>query len=430
MPGDLDTLGALFGGAGILDEEFRIGPEADKINKRQFDRAEGRGEELRTGIQGDPRLEGIDDATISRARSKGQVIVKRPDGSITTASPQDAAKLVNLPGGGEIIEVGKDPTIGEIARGGVQGFKDLETDVLGSFEDLQSSVLGGFQQREQNVLGGFRDFESGINAQAQGRTQAGQGLIQNLMSQLQGGFSGLQGDVAGGFDTLRGDLLGALQGSGGQERTDINEVFTNLGDATTSSLISSGLSGTTINQSLQGDVARQRTDALGRLDERLRQQELGIIGDTGAGALRAQENIGLAGLTSQENLGTFGAGLFSNLSGDALNFATSLGLAGTGLEESLSGQTLGAEERLGGLGLGLEQGLGADAINAGVNFGQIPFNFDLGLTASEIGLDLSQLTQEGVSFITQFANLFASASQPDTPEQSSATENIFTGAFG
>ena len=68
--------------------------------------------------------------------------------------------------------------------------------------------------------------------------------------------------------------------------------------------------------------------------------------------------------------------------------------------------------------------------NAGVNFGQLPFGFDIGLTGSEVGLDLSQMTNQGVSFITQLSQWLSAISQPNVPQQSSATENFIVGGFG
>ncbi len=403
--GDLDTLAGITGLAGLGEEQFVNKPKTKAANQAQFDTAEGRGADLRTNVLGNPKLQGVPQDLIDLARESGGSIIKRPNGSFyVTGQGQGQFQ----PGSVNLGKPGRGPDAFEISRTGVQGFEDLKTDVLGSFDDLQSSVLGGIDDRTESILGNFGDLEGRLNTQAQGRTETGMALINKLMGELQGGFG-----------TLRGDLLGALEGSGDQERIDINETFDNRGDAIQAGLISSGLSGSTILPSLQTDIARQRTGEQGRLEERLRQQELGIIGDTGFGALNAQQG-----------LGQFGAGLFSNLSGDALDLSSLLGVGGIGLQQDLSGERLGAEERLGTLGIGLEQGLGADAINAGVNFGQIPFNFDIGLTGSEQAIDFSQMTEQGVAFFTQLANLFASSSQPDTPKQSSSFENIFTGAFG
>ncbi len=434
--------------AGAIDTGKRE-DEARAANEGQFDTAEGRQGGLRGRIEGDPNLQGVPQDTINLARAQGKMILKRPDGSYAIGTRDDLAGLIEADGGGapkwlsdalpgfdfggargEIIDPGRGPGIHEIAKTGVEDFQDIREDVMGRFADLESTLIPGLQQREQDIMGGFNEMAAGLGATAQARTDTGMGRIDQLMQSLQGGFGQLQSDVAGGFGTLRGDLLSALEGSGDQERLDINEQFSNLGDATQAGLVSSGLSGSTINPSLQAGVQRQRSGALGRLDERLRQQELGAIGSTGFGALGAQQNIGLAGLSAEQGLGQFGAGLFSQLSGDALGLGERLGFFGTGLQESLSGDTFSAMERLGGLGIGLEAGTGEAVANAKVQFGQLPFGYDMSLTGSEVGLDLSQMTQAGVSPLLMLSGLLQSFIQPETPDQPGFMESIFPSLIG
>ena len=105
----------------------------------------------------------------------------------------------------------------------------------------------------------------------------------------------------------------------------------------------------------------------------------------------------MAGLASQQGLGQFGAGLFQDFSGDQLDLATLLGAAGIDLQTLLSGQTIGADQQIRTLGIGLDASTLTDLTNAQVNFGQFPFGYDINLTGSEVGLDLAQMTQEGVS---------------------------------
>ncbi len=54
MGDNLDTLAQITGFGGVADQAFRIGPETEAANKEQFGRAEGRQEDLRNRIVGDP----------------------------------------------------------------------------------------------------------------------------------------------------------------------------------------------------------------------------------------------------------------------------------------------------------------------------------------------------------------------------------------
>ena len=102
MGDNLDIMSLVTGIAGIADQEFRVGPEADKAKQEQFDTAEGRHDVLRGNVQGDPGLQGVPQNLIDRARDRGELIVKRPDGSFIVATPEDAQALA-ASGSGEVV---------------------------------------------------------------------------------------------------------------------------------------------------------------------------------------------------------------------------------------------------------------------------------------------------------------------------------------
>ena len=65
-----------------------------------------------------------------------------------------------------------------------------------------------------------------------------------------------------------------LEGAGAQEKKDINTAFNNQGAANTANLVARGMAGSSIMPSMNSGNERQRADAQGGLNERLRQQYL------------------------------------------------------------------------------------------------------------------------------------------------------------
>lgn len=149
----------------------------------------------------------------------------------------------------------------------------------------------------------------------------------------------LTGNANSMFDTLLPqykqrwtDAMAHLNGSGAQERTDINANFNNQKSGAVADLTSRGLGGTTATTGAQGAIERGRSDALGGLNQRLNDQWIntnsqlsgdylnayqGLWGNKVNAALQGY-NIGQTGLNNQTNLlqNLYGANsdqLFTNL---------------------------------------------------------------------------------------------------------------------
>lgn len=71
-------------------------------------------------------------------------------------------------------------------------------------------------------------------------------------------------------------MRGILEGSGDQERKDINEGYAAEQGGALNDLTSRGLAGTTITPNVRQGIERERTGAQGRLNQRLRQERLGL----------------------------------------------------------------------------------------------------------------------------------------------------------
>jgi hypothetical protein len=73
------------------------------------------------------------------------------------------------------------------------------------------------------------------------------------------------------------EALGNLEGVGVQEQADINARYTGAGSAVNQSMVSSGLSGTSVLPTMQMGVERERTSALNRLATDLAREKNSII---------------------------------------------------------------------------------------------------------------------------------------------------------
>lgn len=122
-------------------------------------------------------------------------------------------------------------------------------------------------QEGMGLLGGL--LESQV-PEVRAMAQQAQEQYSSLLPQ----YHQLMGDVTGQYRDLRSRSLGYLQGAGAQERSDINRAFANTQGAVEDSLISRGLGNSTVMSDAAGNIARNRADAMGGLEERLRNQYL------------------------------------------------------------------------------------------------------------------------------------------------------------
>lgn len=137
-----------------------------------------------------------------------------------------------------------------------------------------AAALGANQQR----------YDQGYDELAGLRTRR-QGDIDSAAGAYTQGANALVGDVRSGVDNINRQTnalwnqryvrnMRYLEGAGQQERRDINRGFDNNLNSSLSGLRSRGLIGSTINPAVRAGNQRRRADALGGLDERLRQQRL------------------------------------------------------------------------------------------------------------------------------------------------------------
>lgn len=83
-------------------------------------------------------------------------------------------------------------------------------------------------------------------------------------------------DVLGGYQNRYERNMEDLRGSGAQERNDINEAYKDQWAARQQSMIGRGLGNSSILDTMQAGNERERINDQGRLEERLRQQRIGL----------------------------------------------------------------------------------------------------------------------------------------------------------
>lgn len=83
-------------------------------------------------------------------------------------------------------------------------------------------------------------------------------------------------EILGGYRSRRDRALSDLAGSGDQERKDIAQEASNFEGRMGQDAVSRGLAGTSVLPAGKLAAAKFKTDATGRLDERLRQQRISL----------------------------------------------------------------------------------------------------------------------------------------------------------
>jgi len=172
--------------------------------------------------------------------------------------------------------------------------------------------------------------------------QQGQGITDFAGQRAQQGNQAY-GNLTGGYQGRMNTAMGMLQGAGAQERTDINRQFDQLGQEGMADMVSRGLRGSNIAQGVQGNVERNRSDALGGLNERMLQQQYGAYTGLSGDMLGAQERgigfgAGLSGdqmnamYNQQQTMGQFGQnrlGAMGNMAAGGLGYMDAARAAST-----------------------------------------------------------------------------------------------------
>jgi len=131
------------------------------------------------------------------------------------------------------------------------------------------------QQQAANAFYANQGFNSPIAQRwMSGQGNAGGGSFQGEYDAAKAENEARYRDVLGGYQDRYQRNMDALRGMGAQEGRDINDQFNKRQSATRSDLVGRGLGNSSLLATTAAGNDRERTDALGRLDERLRQQQV------------------------------------------------------------------------------------------------------------------------------------------------------------
>jgi hypothetical protein len=145
--------------------------------------------------------------------------------------------------------------------------------LIASFD--QSRAEGEATAENEERYGEVR----GLLDELQLRQNAGYG---KLLYKSQQDYDEIGEMIPGEFDKLR-----KLQkGRGKQTRKDIETSFANLSAKTQEDVRSKGMAGTTVGGSMRRGVAKERTAAMGRLDEQLLKEKMGIESAASTASIR------------------------------------------------------------------------------------------------------------------------------------------------
>jgi hypothetical protein len=171
---------------------------------------------------------------------------------------------------------------------------------LSSVEDFEAFARTPVASRTQQVIqgqfgtlsspsvafgGGFLSPQNFARAQEAQKTQlttefdtaqaaakeANEARYQDILSQF---GTTIEGATSRGPETLEFNEA-QFEGLGDQAKKDIFQNFRNLEAQGTQNLVSAGLAGTTARGAVTSNVARGRTDAISRLNENLRREQIG-----------------------------------------------------------------------------------------------------------------------------------------------------------
>lgn len=155
---------------------------------------------------------------------------------------------------------------------------------------VKQNAVGNFIQYARQQGAGERQIQQGVAAIMGGGMPGGgggggggSGQLSDLVSEFQKAQDKANAanearyrDILAGYQDRYARTMGNLQGMGQQEAADINEAAKARAAAQRQSLVARGLSNSTITDNMEQGVERERVSDMGRLQERLRQQMLGL----------------------------------------------------------------------------------------------------------------------------------------------------------
>lgn len=226
-----------------------------------------------------------------------------------------------------------------------------------------------------------------------------QGTFDAMSRDVQGRYAGLEEALNQAYGNRTSTAMGMLEGAGEQAKADIRQDYRNLDAAQQQALVNRGLGNTILGASMKAGTERQAQDALGRLNEILRQQKLDTYGTFSGDELANRRDMGVGGVELATNLGKSKTELSNNLlqnrvalGQDAASAVTETGKWAADREYMAGLDAVANAERLAKDVLALEGANLDRRVGASLDFGLPPQAVSFLTTASPIfaGLDAAE----------------------------------------
>jgi hypothetical protein len=282
---------------------------------------------------------------------------------------------------------------------------------------LGEDIMGLMGHRQVQSMGEYRGIEDELNRGYGDLTRQGVGAGAEMLDYLAGGYGGLSQELQGRYQRRLGEGMGMLSGLGQQAGEDIQDVFTRRGAAEQQRLAQAGFGASTVGSNVARGLAEEESDAMSRLNEQLRREQLGVYtgmsGDL-LGAIERSRGQALgAGERGRANL----INLMTGLGGQELEQRGRLGLGGLELGMGLSGEAINAAQQFGQQNLATEQDAINRVIQAQMQGYMLPTDLDVNLSQNmaQMLAGVTHLPPDEATYLQSAAGLgqgWAPAPQP------------------
>ena len=189
---------------------------------------------------------------------------------------------------------------------GILGIIDTYTPQYGALAGAMADNANAVARNLSNAYGDLTNLYDSGAANIQGTFDA-------MSRDVQGRYAGLEGALNQAYGNRTSTAMGMLEGAGDQAKADIRQDYRNLDAAQQQALVNRGLGNTILGASMKAGTERQAQDALGRLNESLRQQRLDTYGAFSGDELSNRRDMGVGGVELATNLGKSSTELANNL---------------------------------------------------------------------------------------------------------------------
>lgn len=161
--------------------------------------------------------------------------------------------------------------------------------------------------------------ESGFDSTAKAISDRQFGNAYSQAGSLGGNIGNLYSQARNNLGSLFSGVFSGLQGLGENDRARINRSFNAQRGAVGQGTANNGLYNTTVRQNMQQGVERNRAEALGQLDDSVRQQNLAVL----LQQLQALSGLDQANIGAQQQIGLQGLGFLGEMARTFPNYSRS-----------------------------------------------------------------------------------------------------------